>query len=94
MGFWCHQGHQGHQICIFLSNGVLKGAIVVSRFLFNWIYSARRTFCCPPFICGKINGFYDLINKSQRYLMNESSAKNTPTNGSSTYHNLPVGKKQ
>jgi hypothetical protein len=31
-----------------LNNGVIK----VSRFLFNWICSARRTCCCPPFVCG------------------------------------------
>ena len=24
----------------------------VSRFLFNWICSASRICCCPPFVCG------------------------------------------
>ena len=26
----------------------------MSHFLFYWICSARRIFCCPPFVCGQL----------------------------------------
>jgi hypothetical protein len=48
--FWCQARVSPKAIPSYQkknNNGVIK----VSRFLFNWICSARRTCCCPPFVC-------------------------------------------